>query len=79
MLRIDGSIIKAILRTCDRILNEFMNIQELQNKNIDRNGYGGILSIKLIDSDAKNYTNEIYENNLRLKTPISLVGDDELI
>ena len=79
MLRIDDSIIKAILRECDHILNEFMNIQELQNKNIDKKGYGGIYSVKLMDSDAKDYSLEMFENIIRLKTPINLVGVDGLM
>ena len=75
MLKIDGSIIKAILRTCDRVLNEFMNIQALQNKNIDRKGYGGLYSVALCDSDASNYPKDVFENIIRLETPISLGAD----
>lgn len=75
MLRIDGSIIKAILRRCDRILNEFRNIQALQNKNIDRKGYGGLFSVALYDSDANDYTKEQFESIIRLKEPI-FIGDD---
>lgn len=70
MLRIDSNIIKAILRTCDRVLNEFMNLQELQNKNLNKKGYGGIYTVKLIDSDAEDYPMEIFENIIQLKEPI---------
>lgn len=76
VLKIDGEIIKSILRKCDRILNEFRNIQALQNKNIDRKGYGGIYSAKLLDSDAKEYSLETFENIVRLKDSLNLVGVD---
>ena len=70
MLRIDGRTIKAILRKCDRVLNEYRNIQALQNKNIDRKGYGGLYSLMPFDLDAKDYSKEQYESIIRLKEPI---------
>ena len=79
MLKIDGELIKSILRTCDRVLNEFMNIQALQNKNIDRKCYGGLFSVALCDSNASKYSKEVFENIIRLKTPIRLVGDDVMM
>lgn len=75
MLKIDGSIIKAILFKCDRVLNEFRNIQALQNSNIDRKAYGGLFSIALCDSNASDYTKEQFESIIRLKEPI-FIGDD---
>lgn len=82
MLRIDGELIKAILFKCDRVLNEFMNIQAKQNKNIDNKIYGGFFSVKY--SNRINNTNvpkEMLENVIRLATPISLANggdsDDE--
>ena len=75
MLTIDGECIKSILRKCDRVLNEFRNIQALQNSNIDRKSYGGLFSVALCDSDAKDYTKEQFESIMRLKEPI-FIGDD---
>lgn len=76
MLRIDADDIKSILMKCDRIFNEFENIQALQNKNIDKKGYGELYSIMQIESDAKDYTKEQFESIIRLKEPITLGGDD---
>ena len=83
VLRIESDMIKSILSECDRILNEFKNIQERQNKNIDKKGYGGLTSILLVESmhDKKLMdllvNDEIpkdLENVLRLKESINLVG-----
>lgn len=71
MLTIDGDVIKSILSGCDRVLNEFKNVQAIQNKNIDRKIYGGYFSVKY--SDRINNTNvpkDMLENVLRLKEPI---------
>lgn len=80
MLRIDGEVIKAILFKCDRVLNEFMNIQAKQNKNIDNKIYGGFFSVRLTKSiNNTNVPKEMLENVIRLKTPISLAngGDSD--
>ena len=78
MLKIDGEIIKSILRKCDRVLNEYMNIKELQNKNIDRKGYGGLFSLMLLNSDANDYPKEQFESILRLNEPIHIGGDGSI-
>lgn len=78
MLKIDGEIIKSILRECDRVLNEYRNIQELQNKNIDRKGYGGLFSLMMLNSDANDYTKEQFESILRLKEPIHIGGEESI-
>ena len=77
MLTIDGDVIKSILSACDSVLNEFKNVQAIQNKNIDRKIYGGYFSVKY--SDRINNTNvpkEMFENVIRLQEPIKLGNDD---
>ena len=77
MLTIDGSVIKAILQECDSVLNCFMDIQARQNKNIDKKLYGGMLSVRLTKTiNNTNVPKEMFENVVRLETPISLDGGD---
>ena len=72
MLTIDGEIIKEILRKCDNVLDEFMNIQARQNKNIDNKIYGGFYSVVSSESidDNNDYPLENFEDIVRLKEPI---------
>ena len=80
-LRIDAVYIKAILNECDLVLNEFKNIQARQNKNIDNKFYGGIFTVKLMGSidGYDDYPKESFEDIIRLKEPISLVGADGML
>ena len=76
-LRIDSDVIKSILNECDGVLNEFKNIQAIQNKNIDNKTYGGyygVVASELVDN-VDDYPLENFESIIRLQEPINLGAD----
>ena len=75
LLTVDSAILKSISITCKNILNTFNDIQSVQNKNISKTHYGidGIKASKTINNT--NVSSDIFENVVRLKTPIFVGGD----
>ena len=77
LLTIDAAVIKEILQECDNVLNCFKDIQARQNKNIDNAIFDGFDGVKASDSiNNINVPKEMFENVVRLETPIFLDGGD---
>lgn len=74
-LEIDSNDIKSNLNACDGVLNAFKDIQARQNKNIDNKTHGGFESVKQSEQiENVDYPKEQFENIIRLKESIKLVG-----
>lgn len=75
LLTIDSSILKSITITCKNIINTFKDIQSAQNKNIKKTHYGinGLKASKSLNNT--DVPSEIFENVVRLETPIFVGGD----
>ena len=75
VLTVNQSVVKSILNTCNNIINAFKDIQSAQNKNISKTHHGmpGIKASKSCNNT--NVSNDIFENVVRLETPISLKND----
>lgn len=61
--------IKEVKYYCERIRDCFFDVQRLQNKQIDRKGYGGIKTIRkaTLRTGYKGYPKKEFENIVRLK------------
>lgn len=70
--RLIGNI-KEVKYYCERIRDLFFDIQRLQNKQIDKKGYGGIKTIRKLTlrSGYKDYPKESFESIIRLKEPFN--------
>lgn len=64
--------IKEVKYYCARIRDTFFSIQGLQNKQIDRRGYGGIKTVRkaTLRSGYRDYPKKEFENIVRLKEPL---------
>ena len=64
--------ITEVKYNCSKIRDIFFDIQKLQNKQIDKKGYGGIKTIRKLTLRAgyKDYPKENFENIVRLKEPL---------
>lgn len=64
--------INEVKYCCERIRDLFFDIQRLQNKQIDKKGYGGIKTIRKLTlrTGYKDYPKENFEGIIRLKEPL---------
>lgn len=64
--------IKEVKYYCERIRDIFFDVQRLQNKQIDRKGYGGIKTIykATLRTGYRDYPKKEFENIVRLKEPL---------